>query len=224
MAFHPRFRLAASMLLGCAVLEFSTPAEACSSPCPNAVQLPPNPWMPGNLIYFGVLSNNPGPLELRTKSGEPIAASIRTIGNHRVFAPDAPIPQGAELVLEYSVDLACAGASPPQQFEFTADVHGAIELRPAELEIVEEGTANPGQQDESSFVRLRYYSPDSNGAATHLMTSAFTVDGLPLQWLRNVSSEEDVEVSVSCRPQYSSPLIDSCGNVHSVPRVSTPSE
>jgi hypothetical protein len=39
-----------------------------------------NAQVPGNLIYFKVLEDNPGMLILRKSDGTPIAASIRQIG------------------------------------------------------------------------------------------------------------------------------------------------
>ena len=57
--------------------------------------------MAGNLVYFQVLAEDPGPLALRTAAGDAIAASIRTLGSDRVFAPEAPLPENTSLVLEY---------------------------------------------------------------------------------------------------------------------------
>src|SRR6185436_15823557 len=100
-----------------------------------------------------------------------------TIGNDRVFAPEQPIAAGTQVVLEYTSQ--CGAESQPVSYEFTADLPGSIELGPAQLQILEQGTAYPGQQGEASFVRLVHVSGDLNGVASALMTHTFTVDGLP---------------------------------------------
>ena len=94
---------------------------------------------------------NPGELKLHTKTGEPLAASIRTIGKDQVFAPDAPIPENTEVVLEYSSDCGV-----PSSYEFVAAAPGSIALRPAGHVIQEQDLSDPGQPGALSFIRLRY--------------------------------------------------------------------
>src|SRR5688572_14606694 len=216
MVSHRRIRTFGSLLLGGALLLTLTDrAEACSPAfCRSPVQLPPSPWMPGNLVYFKVLVDDPGALSLRTAAGEPIAASIRTIGNDRVFAPEQPITAATELVLEYA--LSCGLEQQAQAFEFTADQPQEINLVPAQLVVVEQGIANPGMaNNEAGFVRLRHYTGDQNGAARALMTQTFTVDGLPARMVE-LNSELLVEVSANCSPAFTDTQVDTCGTVYSV--------
>ena len=215
MLFHRRVRIFASTLLGAAVLKLAAPAAACSPPfCPPPLRFPPTAWMPGNLVYFKLLDDTQVELSLRTAAGEPIAASIRTIGNDRVFAPEEPIPAGTQAVLDYS--FPCGAEARQHSFEFLADLHASIELQPAELQIVEQGIAYPGvPNDEASFVRLRHLSGDLNGAASALMTHTFTVDGMPAR-LGEVNSQQVVEVSASCNPSFAENQQDTCGTLYSV--------
>jgi hypothetical protein len=170
--------------------------------------------MPGNLVYFKVLDADPGLLALRTAAGEPIAASIRTIGNDRVFAPDQPIAATTELVLEYS--SACGLERQAQTFEFMADQPEEIDLAPAQLEVVEQGLAYPGVAgSEASFVRIRHHTGDQNGAASALMTHTFRVDGLPARMIE-INSQHLVELSAKCAPADRETLVDTCGTVYSV--------
>src|SRR6187399_1877938 len=99
MALPAWIRVAGPTLLGCAVLKLASPAEACSIPiCTTPVRLPTGGRMAGDHFYFKVIDVDPGVLSLRTAEGEPIAASIRTIGNDRVFAPEQPLAAGTSVV------------------------------------------------------------------------------------------------------------------------------
>jgi hypothetical protein len=198
-------------LLGCASLQLSATAHACSQPCPVPIQLPRGTQLPGNLIYFKVLVDDPGELALHTAAGEPIAASIRTIGNDRIFAPEAPVAEGTELVLEYESQCPLPPAS-PSSFSFLVSAPGAPELRPAALEIAERGTSHPIGEGETSFVRLAYYGPDVSGISYPIITDRFTVDGLPAR-LRLVDSQELIEVPVQCQPGARDLQLDTCGTV-----------
>ncbi len=214
MALHRWLRMVGSTLLGCAVLKLAAPAEACSPPfCPAPVRVPAGGRLPGNLFYFKVLVEAPGALSLHTAEGEPIAASIRTIGNDRVFAPEQPIAAGTSVVLEYATECALEGV--PQSAELLADPPSSIELGPAELAVLERGTASPGLADEASFVRVRHFSGDANGTATPLMDHTYTVDGLPAS-LGEVNGQQVVQVSARCRPSDTRSQQDTCGVVYSV--------
>jgi len=170
--------------------------------------------MAGDHFYFQVLAADPGVLTLRTAEGAPIAASIRTIGNDRVFAPEQPIAAGTSVVLEMTTPCSLEGV--PGSYEILAEPHGPIELDPAQLQLLEQGTAYSGVPgDESSFVRVRHLPGDLNGVATPLMTHTFTVDGLPAR-LGEVNGQQVVEVSARCQPEYTETQIDTCGVVYSV--------
>lgn len=204
------FQIVPSMLVALAVLQQAPRAMACSRACSAPVQLPRGAELPGNMLYFKLLSDSPGELLLRTAAGEPIAAGVRTIANDRVFAPEAPVPAGTELVLEYTSD--CGVAS---EFELIAAPHGELELRPAALVIDEQGLQNPGQLGEISFLRLRYYSPDVNGLAASLMSHRFTLDGHPVDTV-TIDGTELIQVATACRPLLDEPLIDTCGFLRQV--------
>jgi hypothetical protein len=170
--------------------------------------------MAGDHFYFKVVDADPGVLSLRTAEGEPIAASIRSIGNDRVFAPEQPIAAGTSVVIEYQTECALEGV--PQSYEVLVDPPGSIELGPAELQLLEQGTAYPGvPSDEASFVRVRHLSGDINGVATPLMTHTFLVDGLPAR-LGEINGQQVVEVSAPCHPSSTETRTDQCGVVYAV--------
>lgn len=201
-----------ALLAAVATLEAAAPASACSRACAPPVQLPRGGGMSGNMVYFKLLTDNPGELKLHTKAGEVIAASIRTIGNDRVFAPDEAIAGNTDLVLEYTSDCGV-----PSSFEFVATAPGSIELRPAELVIQEQGLSEPGLPGELSFVRLRYYSPDANGQAYSLMSDRFTVDGKPPVTVL-VNGAELIQLATRCySPVTKETLSDTCGFVRELP-------
>lgn len=207
------------LLVGTVVSTLAERASACSLPqCQSPLRLPPAPYLPGNLVYFPIVGDDPAELALRTAEGEPIAASIRTIGGDRVFAAEQPIAEGTQLVLEYS--LQCYGEPPPetlpQTFEFMTSVHSELEFNPGRLEIEETGVKYPGHDGETSFVRVRHWPGESNGDTSLLMDHTFTVDGQPT-WLLQLNGVGLVEVPVACRPQVAEAVTDSCGMLHSLP-------
>jgi hypothetical protein len=207
------------LVVGAVVSTITGRASACSlDPCPSSVGLPPTRYLPGNLVYFQIVGDDPPAIALRTAEGEPIAASIRTIGNDRVFAPEEPIAESTQLVLEYSIP--CIGLEPsntlPQTFEFMTTAPGEIELIPARLEIEETGVRHPGRDSETSFVRVRHWPGDGNGNASSLMKHTYTVDGLPV-WSRQIDGVDLIEVPVACRSQVVGALRDSCGRLDTAP-------
>jgi hypothetical protein len=214
MALQRWLRIVGSSLLGAAVLKLAAPAEACSIPvCTTPVRLPPGARMAGDHFYFKVVDADPGVLSLRTAEGEPIAASIRTIGSDRVFAPEQPLAAGTSVVIEYENECAL---EVPQSYEVLVDPPGSIELSPAELVLLEQGTSYPGVPSyEASFVRIRHVSGDTNGVATPLMTHTFSVDGQTAA-LTQLGSEQVVEVSALCDPISTETVANSCGIVSRV--------
>jgi hypothetical protein len=194
-------------------------ASACSLPqCQSPLRLPPAPYLPGNLVYFQIVGDDPAGLALRTAEGEPIAASIRTIGTDRVFAPEQPIADGTQLVLEYS--LQCYGDPPPQTllqtFEFMTSAPVELAFNPGRLEIEEVGVRQPGRDGETSFVRVRHWPGESNGDTSLLMTHTSKVDGVPASPLQ-LNGLELIEVPVACRPRVADAGRDTCGNLYTLP-------
>lgn len=193
-----------------AAVPLATPALACERECLAPVQLPPGAELPGNMLYFKLLVDDPGELSLHTAAGVPVAAAIRSVASDRVFVPDAAVVAGTELVLEYTSDCGVRSS-----YAFLAAPHGALELRPAALVIDEQGVMSPGQPGELSFVRLQYYSPDANGVGYALMSQRFTLDGDPAP-LVHVGSKDLIEVAAACNPSADQPQIGNCGIVRSV--------
>ncbi|HKO91941.1 MAG TPA: hypothetical protein VJU61_12350, partial [Polyangiaceae bacterium] len=126
-----------------------SPSHACSlPPCTSPVRLfERGATVPGNLVYFKLLGgiNVDGalqplsPLSLETSEHEPIAASVRTIGFDRVFAPDQPIAPGTHVVLTYRptclfADEQVASAT----YEFTTSEAAEFEPRQPALEVARE--------------------------------------------------------------------------------------
>jgi hypothetical protein len=194
-------------------------AQACSLPsCSEPVRLSGMQSVPGNLVYFEVTANDPGAMAMRTEAGEPIPASIRTIGNDRVFAPDAPIPPETNVVLEY--ELSCYDdieSPPPGEFAFRTFEHLPVTLQPGRLYVEEYGVASPGEANgERGFVRVKL-QPSADYAAEHLMTHTLSIDGQPWSPWPLVGSSWQVSVDSQCRYQHTEIEYDSCGGVWSVP-------
>src|SRR5688572_15506772 len=200
-----------------ALLAPAKEAMACSFPaCSPPVRLSGMQFVPGNLVYFEVTTDTPGAMSLRTEAGEPIAASIRTIGNDRVFAPDAPIAPETNLVLEYEESCYDGSEAPVLgEFAFRTFEHLPITLQPGELFVAEYGVAYPGQgNNEFGFVRVQV-RPSADYAAEHLMTHTLSIDGAGSWSL--VGSAWLVSIETRCEQQYSDIQYDSCGGVWAVP-------
>jgi hypothetical protein len=203
------------VLMGAVVSALAERASACSLPqCQSPVRLAPAPYLPGNLVYFQIVGDDPTEIALRTAEGEPIAASIRTIGTDRVFAPEQPIAEGTQVVLEYS--LQCYGDPPPQTFEFMTSAHVELAFNPGRLEIEEIGVRQPGHDAETSFVRVRHWPGESNGDTSLLMTHTSKVDGVPAPPLQ-LNGLELIEVPVACRRPVADAGRDTCGNLYALP-------
>jgi hypothetical protein len=164
----------------------SPAAKACSIAlsCQAPVRLfPAGMPVPGNLIFFQLLASQPGPLTLRAADGTVIPASIRSIGGDRVFAPDADVPAGLELRLEFSTVCPESGfgLTPTQQtFVFRTKAAAPLELPTPSLTLVDEGRTreHPVMVDSSvGFVALRYWNACTTCSAAHLTDTHFRVEG-----------------------------------------------
>lgn len=178
----------AAFVLTAAALGTAAPARACSKElCSPPVRLfARDAEVPGNLVYFELLGglNVDGqlqpasPLTLETAEGEPIAASVQTVGSDRVFAPDQPIAAGTHVVLKYRPSCLSADDGPAEiEYAFTTGAAFTAVL-PAEpsLEITEQGQ---GGERSRALVKLHYAQDASGGAEAlaHLIALTVAVDG-----------------------------------------------
>jgi hypothetical protein len=202
----------------------SSPALACSpSPCEPTVRLfgPAGIEVATNFVYFKLLVDDPGPLLLRTRAGQPIAASIRQLGDDRVFAPDEPLAEGTDAELVYTPRCKPIGQEPqepqPVVYAFHAGIAGEYEPRPGELELTEQGLRYPRQANEASFVEVRYYTPEVTGGAFHLMEHFATIDGLPIALGGIEGGNLGLRIKSMCAPPNDKVMRDTCGAITSVP-------
>jgi hypothetical protein len=93
------------------------------------------------------------------------------------------------------------------------------ELRPAELQVVEQGTRYPGDpRNESRFYRLHYYSPDAGPGVTHLLETTAALDGRPLELAETYPQQPLVFIESRCSAESPDEWgVDTCGVVRSVP-------
>lgn len=216
-------RFAGALVLGLSlaapVFTWSTDAQACSAPLPSCS--PPvrlfgdDVSVSGNLIYFKVLGSEPTDLVLRTKGGDTIPARVRTIGKDRVFSPDETVASDVTLELEYTTVCPSSETLTPtrETYEFRSWEARDIHLRPPELQVFERGVSYPGlPNNEATFVRLRYYSPDADATALHLMDHYVQVDGQAHRY-HDDDGMPLVELSASCDPESTENLLDTCGSV-----------
>jgi hypothetical protein len=206
--------IAAAVLVS--VLAFSTGrARACSiSSCNPPIRLfgAEGMYVPGDLVYFKVLVDDPGTLLLRTANGEPIEASIRIIGNDRVFAPTDAIAPETDVVLEYT--MACA--EPVESSYAFITTEPAASQPPSEglLMLFEHGV-NLEHNGQSVFQRIRYFPP-GNPSASYLATHELTIDGVTVSLFVKHPSDDGAivfDVATSCVPELESPGEDSCGDL-----------
>ena len=187
--------------------------QACTRDnCKSPVRLlSPGATIPGDLLYFEVLVDDPGVLSLHTKDGEAIAASVRMIGDRRVFAPTTTVPAGTTVVLKYQCTANPTGAPASQSWEYTAGpAIGVPKLKQPELTFVDQTTSG-----EWVSANLRYLEPVPE-SASHLMYTEITVDGMELSRLSpgNVPGVLMFAVSVNC--VGTRPGTDDCGTLSSV--------
>jgi hypothetical protein len=222
-AFKSRARVGALGVGAAAVALFADveAARAClTAACGSPVRLAGMEFVPGNLVYFEITAENPAAMTLRTAAGEPIPASIRTIGNDRVFAPDAPIPPETDVVLEYVESCHSSSTQPPGrgEFAFRTFEHLPITFQPARLFVQEYGVAAPGQgPGQHAFVRVKL-QPMADYAAEHLMRHQLSIDGHPSTAWPLFGSTWQVSVDSYCLERMPPGIFfDSCGGVSHVP-------
>lgn len=110
------------------------PARACVTvpTCQSPLRIfPTTENIPGNLVFFRVLTQQPFSATLRALDGTPIPAEVRQIGGDPVFAPLADLPAGLDVQLLYE-DVCPAGVSaslpPPLHRSFTFRTGPVAEL------------------------------------------------------------------------------------------------
>lgn len=221
----PCLRLSlAALVVALAALGSATPARACSKEqCTPPVRLfARDATVPGNLVYFQLLGGvnvdgdlqPPSPLRLETAEGEPISASVQTIGGDRVFAPDQTIAPGTRVVLKYRPNCFPAEAGTEEaEYAFTiGEAFSEVLLTGAALQITKEGE---GESSDETFVELRYDYDASVGAKqlAHLVDWVPTIDGVkaPL-------GEDALSTRVTTLCTRSEEVIrDGCGALSFVP-------
>lgn len=165
---------------------YGSSARACPSVCFHPLRLfSSGASIPGNLVYFKVFVDRPIELSLKTADGTVIPASIRTIGNDRVFAPDEPIPPDTLVVLTYP-SHACGGDADKIDFAFRTRESQEIALQAGRVVPREYGVVSPGSLTFTSNVNSLAFqrfsfdgSYDTTGAARHLTDFEVSVDGQP---------------------------------------------
>lgn len=203
-------------------LGWSAPGQACSlDPCPAPVRLfGRDAVVPGNLVYFQLLGGQHVegelqslvPLTLETAQGEPIPASVRSIGHDRVFAPDQPIPAETRVVLRYQ--LACRFAPEVEGdvrvYEFTtSEAVTDFVLGKPSLTVTDEGV----NANDRAFVKLRYDLGATSAALSHLIDWDPAIDDVAGS-LR--AAAFSTEVSTFCEEKEELSL-DSCDGIDFVP-------
>jgi MYXO-CTERM domain-containing protein len=196
-------------------------AAACRFPCESPVRLQGMEYVPGNLVYFQVTADNPGSMALRTDVGEPIPASLRTMGGGRVFAPDAPIEPGTNVVLEYALvcypgsDIDREGDVPTLgEFAFETSDHAPLTVQEGSMYVEEYGIELPaGTSQELAFVRVRPWVPSVDASAEHLVTYTLRVDGEPWSAFAFEGSHWQVSIESQCGVENDEYPRDSCGGI-----------
>jgi hypothetical protein len=168
------FLAASGLTAACAVVLFTEPVHACvTDSCDPDIRLFSRPHAPGNLVYFKLRTSEPGPLALRTKAGEPIAASIRSVGGDLVFAPDDDLPPGLEVELEYIDNCAPnVDAAHPRRFSFRTTEVVAPQVGTAAV------TLAPGSE---GGLWVTYAGAVQGDVAAHLLDVSWSVDGRRVQ-------------------------------------------
>lgn len=171
-------------------------------------------FIPGNLIYFKVLVDEPGPLTLRKADGSVVPSSIRTIGTDRVFAPNESVAPDETLTLEYTAECPDPDVLKPKTLRYTFKTRpsGTPEMGPIGLAIQERGVANPDEKSGGApFVRVRNWGPDRNGDLYHLIDTYARVEGGG-----SLSPRFGLyEMASSCA--HKEPQRDGCGHVYEYP-------
>jgi hypothetical protein len=198
-----------------AAVGHAAPARACSPGCQTSVAVPSVGSLPGNLVSFKVLLDDPETLSLATAGGDAIATHIVTRGGERMFEPVEPLAAGSNLVLTYSE---CPGSGRLAEYAFTTGERSEIELRPSELAVAERTVLYPDRGDEAiAVVRLSYTSPDALGSAGHLVEHSATIDGHPIFFSKTIDGVASIDVHTVCRENISGFTPGMCGGLYSVP-------
>jgi hypothetical protein len=119
------------------------------------------------------------PLTLETAEGEPISASVQTLGPDRVFAPDQTIPAGTRVVLKYRPTCRPAEESLGEvEYAFTTgEAYTEGLMSESSLKVTQQGQDTHRNQ---AFVKLRYEYGSRAGAdaLAHLLELAPIIDGV----------------------------------------------
>jgi hypothetical protein len=163
----------------------SATALACTyPPCPpRSVVLHFETTLPSNAFFFEVLADDPGPLRLRDRAtGEPIAASIKTLGADRVYSPDVPLTVGREVELEF--DTSGEGCAPRTQV-FTVGPAGDLTAVLAPTLLVSGQGYSDVPSSKQAFVRAQYEVPN---VPASLLRTTWKVDGQVFQEVGGVGA------------------------------------
>jgi hypothetical protein len=215
-------QVALAFALASLVSSFSLPAAACSWPCPGPLRLFERTDVPGNLVYFevfdGFFDEASLPFTLHTAAGEPIAASVRQIDGRTVFAPDQPIADGTDVVLEYG--FGCSGdAQPFERRTFAFSIAEAPVVAPPRprVTLARRGFLEEGSACDTAFVELRVEDETGWEWLADLTTISASVDGVGVG-SGNALDFKSIELRSLCGPgapnRYSH---NSCGGSESIP-------
>ncbi len=196
--------LACSIGLSALVLT-PAPAHACSqiATCQSPLRVfPTTANIPGNLVFFRVLTQQPFTATLRAINGTPIPADVRMIGGDRVFAPLADLPAGLDVQLQY--DEVCPSGVPaptpglPQpnrQRTFTFRTGPAADLEPSTPSL-----SYAGRDIEGDFATTLVEVSAPKAATAHLTDILVTVGGDKggTAQAMHVSDEGMIALPISC--------------------------
>jgi hypothetical protein len=176
-------------------------ARACTvaATCSVPVRLfPSDLTIPGNLAYFKVLASEPGELTLRLGDGSAVPASTRVIGADRVFAPDADLPEGLDVTLEYTTSCPSGSNLSPSRetFTFRTGAAAPLEVPTPRLFLLAQGKRSQpfgGDDAPVGYVKLGYTTSCNSCSAAHLMDRRFSVDD---GWGR--ADDSGIELLTSC--------------------------
>lgn len=210
-ALTPSWSLAAACLL-CASVALPCSPEFSK----RLVRLPDaNAQIPANLVRFRILDEeHADAVSLSTAKGVRVATHVKD----GVLTPDRD-PAPGELVLTYPSKLR-SGEIATGKYRFTVIPAAPLELRPALIERQASGVLYPDSpRNQAAFVRLRYYPPDANGNAAHLLENTVTVDDRAYQF-SNDGGAPMLELKAMCQPvEGVMPgwQQDTCGRLYAVP-------
>jgi hypothetical protein len=167
--------------------------------------------VPGNLVYFKVLVNDPGELSLKTADGKEIPASIRMVGQDRVYAPIEPIPADTVVVLTYPSNTCGWGQASKLTYLFQTRQASNLQLQAAQLTVSEYGLVSAGPTEFATdvgpiaFQHLAYGSLDAAGATTHLIDIDVSVDGEQRSPFSSMSWDSLIKLRAVCTKSAPTP-------------------